>query len=195
MTDPVYNTWPNLDCIGCYQSIMSFTTDGTISQGISRSRNILIIGDSITAGNGLISPCPSSPNATCADLSVSYGALLCNEIDANCTTLAVSSKGIYENCCDNYNITMKDFALRTLAQDPTSVYDWTNTPPPSLILCNIGTNDSGKDNGPQWVTNFINTYVEFIYNLVVLTGNNRQLPIFLGVGPITNRYLLWLYMR
>lgn len=191
LTDPVYNTWPNLLCLGCYQSILSFTTDGTLMTGIPRNRRLLIIGDSITSGNGLISPCPKSPNATSNDHSISYGALLCDDFEANCTTLSVSSKGIYVNCCDNYNTTVKDFALRTLAQDPSSVYDWSNAPPPSAIMINLGTNDSGHENSPQWITNFVNTYVDFVRNLTEFTGGNNQLPFFFGVGPITNRYLPW----
>ncbi len=187
-TDPVFNTWPNVMCPGCVQTVANISTDGTfLPAQQERERRILILGDSITAGNAIYRPLCA--NASGDDLSASYGALLCDDFGANCTTLAVSSKGIYENCCDSLNTTMKDFVLRRFAQDPSSVYDWTEFSP-DVVLVNLGTNDSGHDSGPSWVANFTNTYVNLLVNLTVWL-NNPSLPIFCGVGPITERYMPW----
>lgn len=50
-TDPVYNTWPDVYCPGCVQSILSIGTDGSfVTPPPPLARNILVVGDSITAG-------------------------------------------------------------------------------------------------------------------------------------------------
>ncbi len=90
-TDPVYNTWPNVTCIGCTQAVVAVATDGGFGPPPPRRpRALLVIGDSITAGNNARKPCT---NASTCDVTVGYGSLLCDRFDAACTTLAVSSKG------------------------------------------------------------------------------------------------------
>jgi hypothetical protein len=187
-TDPVFNTWPDLNCLGCMQRIVSVTTDGTfLSPAAPLARNLLIIGDSITSGNAIYKPLCA--NASGDDLSASYGAMLCRRFNANCTTVAISSKGLLHNCCDDLPATIPDFATRVFAQDPSSVFDWSSFPP-SAVLVNAGTNDCGHDTGPAWEAEFTDKYVAFMRN-ITLWVNNPNLKFFVGVGPITERYGPW----
>jgi hypothetical protein len=89
----------------------------------------------ITAGNQVTKPCD---NATDNDLSRSYGFLLCEAFEANCSTVAVSSKGLMRNCCDSLPVTVPVFATRTFMQDAASVFDYSSEPPPDAVLINLG---------------------------------------------------------
>lgn len=188
LTDPVFNTWPNVSCIGCTQALVQMSTDGVFTPVPERARRLLILGDSITAGNAVRHPCV---NASEDDHAVSYGAQLCESFSANCTTLAVSSKGLYQNCCDALPVTMKDFVLRTLAQDDRAekAWDWASFTPDAVIV-NLGTNDSGHDDGPAWEAAFTSSYVQLLVNLTTRLSS-PSLPIFVGVGPITVKYEAW----
>jgi lysophospholipase L1-like esterase len=192
-TDPVYDTWPNVSCVGCVQSVLGFGTDGSFgpSPPPPLPRKLLFIGDSITAGNGFYRSQCNPPNASSCDLSMSYGSLLCQAFGANCTTLAVSSKGLMVNCCDNLPVTVPDFAQRTLAQDPRPelLWDWSSFVPDAVIVA-LGTNDSGHDSGPAWEAAFSERYALFMYNLTVAM-NKPSMPFFTAVGPITERYAQW----
>ena len=102
ITDPISLSWPDLPP-GYVQRVNSFVIDGgQFNQAPAPStRRLQIIGDSITAGNQI-------DHVTCApDHYGTYGAKLCERFDASCQTLAISGKGIYENCCDG-NVTMTE---------------------------------------------------------------------------------------
>lgn len=78
------------------------TDDGATVSGVPRlSRNMAILGDSITAGSGNIGTAPCVESLASTDHSLSYGNLLCEALAANCSFVAYSGKGMYENCCDN----------------------------------------------------------------------------------------------
>jgi hypothetical protein len=95
------------------------------------------------------------------------------------------------NCCDSLPTTVPVFVTRALAQDPGAVYDWSSPAAHAdAVVLNLGTNDSGHDNGQAWVDAFQDTYVAFLRNLTTWLGNS-SIPIFAGVGPITNRYKPW----
>jgi hypothetical protein len=166
-TDAVYNTWPDVNCPGCEMRVEAVQTDGTITPAATRTRRALIIGDSITAANQVTKPCS---NASDNDHSRSYASLICEHFEVNCTTIAVSSKGLHDNCCDSLPTTVPDFAQRVFMQDPTSVFDWASEPPPHFVLINLGTNDAGHDNGPAWETSFVGKYVAFMRNITRWTS-------------------------
>merc|ERR1719336_885760 len=87
ITDPISLDWNNLP--NQWLSISSFSTDGSFGAApAQRQRRLQIIGDSISAGNQV--------NADCSpDHSGTYGALICEHFGANCTTTAISGKGLY----------------------------------------------------------------------------------------------------
>ena len=77
-----------------------FETDGAASQSVSRSRSIEFIGDSQLAGSGDIGVPPCNGTLQTTDHSVSWGPVLCTALDANCSYVAYSGRGVYQNCCD-----------------------------------------------------------------------------------------------
>ena len=180
-TDPIARSWDTLP--RWVNSFHTLYSDGLLTPGPPLpSRRLRIIGDSITAGNQI-------DNETCADDHLgSYGARLCQMFDANCQTLAISGKGIFENCCDN-NVTMTELAKRTIVSAPDILYDDADFAPDAVILA-LGTNDAGKESGPAWVANFTTVYADYIVNLTIV-HKNAALPIFCIVGPITHEYYPW----
>lgn len=177
-TDPIAMGWPYIPA--AVQTFTSLSTDGAfVPPPTRRTRRLLIIGDSITAGNQI-------NRTTCApDHAFTYGAQLCEYFDANCTTTAISGKGLYENCCDG-NETMAAIFRRVFAFDASRLWDAADVAPDAVLL-NLGTNDMNHDNGSAWQDGFINTYAQFVYNLTQLFSR-PQLPVFCGVGPITHSY-------
>lgn len=182
ITDPIALSWPDLPPL--FISVSWFAIDsGTFGPSPApRTRRLQIIGDSITAGNQI-------DKATCEpDHHGTYGAKLCERFEASCQTLAISGKGIYENCCDA-NETMTELYKRVIAGSPTPLFNDADFQPDAVLL-NLGTNDQNHNNGSAWVQGFITTYADFLVNLTV-THNNPKLPIFCGVGPITHEYNPW----
>lgn len=181
-TDPITVSWDKLP--PWFHTFVSFSSDGTLSAGPPPpTRRLQIIGDSITAGNQI--------NAvTCDDDNWgSYGQLICDQFDADCQTLAISGKGIYQNCCD-FNETMTTLFERTFVGSPTPLWDNTQFKPDGVLLA-LGTNDQGHNNGTQWVQGFEQTYANFLMHLSDIHGGNKNLPIFCLIGPITLDYYPW----
>lgn len=86
-TDPISLSWDRLPF--WLHTFNGFSSDGVLSPTPPSSRRLLIIGDSISAGNQI-------SNATCGDDHWgSYGARLCEHFGADCQTAAVSGKGLY----------------------------------------------------------------------------------------------------
>jgi hypothetical protein len=113
---------------------------------------------------------------------------LCQQFGADCQTLAVSGKGIYQNCCDG-DVTMTDLFTRTIVGFPELKWDDTAFVPDGVIVA-LGTNDQGHNSGPAWVQNFTDSYAAFLQRLTRI-HNNPALPIFCAVGPITHDYYPW----
>jgi lysophospholipase L1-like esterase len=169
-----------------------FTTDGTALPTAPRARRLEIVGDSITAGSGNVGKAPCTESVNDTDHSRSYGALLCAKLEANCSFVAYSGKGLYENCCAPffYHLMPSWFWFNAYGSDTMTPWDHSAFVP-DAVLVNLGTNDAsrGKDNSSAWETAFVNTYVGFLANLTAAYGGRRSLPIFLGVGAITDNYL------
>lgn len=166
-------------------SFYSFATDDGGVFGLSPpkpSRRLQFIGDSITAGKSI------DPVTCETDHMGSYGARLCQQFDADCQTLAIGGKGLYENCCDN-DVTMAELFTRTIAGYPDIVWDDSSFVPDGVILA-LGTNDQGRNNGPAWVASFTTTYAAFLQRLTLI-HNNSELHIFCAIGPITHDYYPW----
>jgi hypothetical protein len=178
-TDSVYNTWPDVNCPGCEMRVLSASTDGAFAPAAERTRRLFIAGDSITAANQVTKPCN---NASDNDFTRSYAFLTCERFQANCSVVAVSSKGLMRNCCDALPTTVPVFATRTLMQDPASAFDWTSEPPPDGVLINLGTNDG--DGNPAWEAAFVDTYVAFMRNITRWTGK-PDIVFLCAVGAIT----------
>lgn len=182
-TDPVYNSWPNLDLgRGCMQKVQTIRTDGVFAAPPPlRPRSMLFIGDSITSGNNMFVPCS---NATTCDSSQSYSGLLCEAFALNCTQLTVSSKGLVHNCCDKLSATVPVLANRTYAQDNSTAFDWSTTPFDAVWI-HLGTNDGSQ--APPAV--FTAAYLSLMVSLT--RWSPPGVPVFAAYGPNSALFAPW----
>ena len=169
-------------------TFLGFETDGTVAAPAPRTRNIELLGDSISAGYGAKG---RAGTPTCyVDDNTSgnrwtYNWALAEFFNANIVPIAWSGKGMYENCCDNGE-TMPSYYLQTLGgRAYTTDWDFSRFTP-DMFICNLGTNDFGHDSGPAWEAAFSATYAAFIHN-VTTRYNRPKLPIFVAQGPMNCR--------
>eukprot|EP01044_Picomonas_judraskeda_P008238 COSAG03_NODE_929_length_5276_cov_15.813599_6_plen_540_part_00 len=175
--------------------IVSLSTDGGLSPPFKQTtRELVFVGDSITAGFGSSFEkvaCPEKDEWYVEDNSLTYGNLICGQFDANCTTIAWSGKGLYVNSpTAGTNETMYSYYRSTTGAGAAPyATDWELARGnPSAVVINLGTNDWGHnhDTGPAWEAAFSATLVSFMRNLTHW-HQNPHLPIFAGVGPLTQR--------
>jgi lysophospholipase L1-like esterase len=147
------------------------------------SRNIEIVGDSISAGYGSMGNGGGCPVASWTSSNYyAWDQYICRQFNANCTVVAWSGKGMYQNCCDNGE-TMPSYYLQTRGGN-AYVSDWDFTRfIPDAMLINLGTNDFNHDSGQSWEQNFTNTYIQFVLNATA-RYNRPKLPVFLAQGKI-----------
>ena len=149
------------------------------------SRSIEFVGDSISAGYGAYGVgggCPvmdyTSGNGK------TYNRQICEFFGANCSVVAWSGKGMYENCCDSGE-TMPSYYLQTRGGN-AYVSDWDFSRfLPDAICINLGVNDFGHDSGPAWEANFSATYAQFVLNATRRYGR-PSMPVFLIQGNMNN---------
>lgn len=104
------------------------------------SRWIEFIGDSITCGFGVLAPNTNCQfSATTESEPAAYGALTAGALSAGHTAIAFSGIGIYRNGGGSTTDQMPVRFFRTLADDPTSEWDFHITP--DVVVINLGTND------------------------------------------------------
>lgn len=109
------------------------------------SRRIEMVGDSITAGYGVLGAdetCGFSPETE--DEPLAWGALAAKELNAVHASIAWSGIGVYEDDEDNRTNQMPERYKRALATDPAST--WTASLfEPDVIVIGLGTNDFAGD--------------------------------------------------
>ena len=183
-TDPVFNSWPNLDAgVGCRQTVAALRTDGAFGPPPpARPRAMLIVGDSITSGNAMHKPCD---NATKCDSAEAYGGRLCEAFDLNCTQLTASSKGLTRNCCDALAVTVPVLANRTFAQDASSRWDWSAAPYDAALI-HLGTNDGNVGEAA-----FAPAYLALLEH-VASHARTPGIPIFCAFGPNSDAFAPWM---
>lgn len=89
---------------GAYFSVHGFGLDagGDAGPPTVLPRKIEVVGDSISVGygaNGVAGNCPV--NVVTSSNYGTYDHQLCDALGANCSIVAWSGKGMYENCCDS----------------------------------------------------------------------------------------------
>ena len=119
-------------------------------------RRFELVGDSITCGYGDLG---NGPNCTWSsateDVTITYGELAAQQLSAQATVIAYSGIGVYRNVDGSATNLMSTRFERTLADDPTSQWGFT-TPPPDVVVINLGTNDFGAgDPGQGYVTAYV----------------------------------------
>jgi lysophospholipase L1-like esterase len=141
------------------------------------SRRIEYVGEATTCGWGDLGTdagCGFSPQTE--DETVAYGALTATSLNAQQTVIAYSGKGIYRDSADAGTDQLPTLFERTLPDDPMSTWGFT-TPPPDVVLINLGGNDfTAGDPGQPFVT----AYVAFLHQL---RGHYPQAQIVCALGP------------
>lgn len=185
----------------------SFETDGAFvaapprvdlptGKPVAGSRNIEIIGDSITAATNVVRPefAPSCGDGGFqSDWSQSYSGLLCHRFGASCSTVAVGGKCVMRECG---GLQMPDYFTGAFYRDaPKPTYDFKGTPwKPDAMVIDLGTNDmraigkigynSTTGTGPG-MDRFAAETVEFMKTAVALYGD-PGIEFFLTAGPMEN---------
>ena len=134
-------------------TFVGFFTDGVATPPTPRTRNIELVGDSISAGygaRGYANPPYGCPVAGMTSGNpYTYNWALAEAFNANLVPIAWSGKGMYENCCDNGE-TMPSYYLQTLGWDAYSE-DWDfSRYVPDMMLINLGALGEGRERVDEW---------------------------------------------
>ena len=125
-------------------SISTVTTDGTFVAEKAPSRQIEIIGDSITVGYGLDGTNPCTNNAAVTDNPKTYGVLAATSLGADYNVIAWSGKGLVRNIATGTTDTsplIPELYTRYGANDASGSYPFPSSWKPSAVVINLGTND------------------------------------------------------
>lgn len=122
------------------------------------ARRIEFVGDSITCGYGVLGGACTNPSVDEEDWTVTAGALVAAQLHAEPTTISYSGIGMYRDYSGSTTNQMPTRFLLTLADIPSSTWGFT-TPPPDVVVIDLGTNDfAGGDPG----TAFLMAYTTFL---------------------------------
>ena len=105
------------------------------------ARRIEFVGDSVTAGFGILGrdeTCPFSPDTE--DFSLSFAALTAAALGAEPVAVAWSGRGVCRNYADEPGEHMPVLYERTLPARPESRWDFARWVP-DVVVVNLGTND------------------------------------------------------
>ena len=125
-------------------SVNTVTTDGTFIAEKPLTRQIEIIGDSITVGYGLDGTNPCTNNAAVTDNPRTYGVLAANSLKADYNVIAWSGKGLVRNIATGTTDTsplIPELYTRYGANDASGNYPFPSSWKPSAVVINLGTND------------------------------------------------------
>ena len=120
------------------------TTDGQIKTNTAPTRQIEIIGDSITVGYGLdgINPCTNT--AALEDNPLTYSSLAASSLNADYNIIAWSGKGVTRNYVTTTTDTsplLPELYTRYGANDADNSYPFPASWNPQAVVVNLGTND------------------------------------------------------
>lgn len=133
-----------------------------LAKPVPPARRIEFVGDSIACGYGVLgadAECRFSPETEASDLS--YATLAARELGAEPTILAYAGKGMFRDYQGATGAPMSALYRRALPDDPSSSVS-SGSPPPSVVVIDLGTNDF--DAGDPGVA-FQRAYVAFVQQL------------------------------
>jgi lysophospholipase L1-like esterase len=142
------------------------------------ARRLELIGDSITAGFGVLGDrsCPFSPATE--DFSLSYGSLMARALGAEVIAVAWSGRGVCRNYADEPGDPMPVLYERTLPARADSRWDFARFLP-QVVVINLGTNDFSVGSPPEGV--FVDAYVALLQRVRSVYGT---VHIFCVLGPM-----------
>lgn len=109
--------------------------------GTARRRTLLFIGDSITAGYGVLGGVPECTfSASSEDFLSTYASLTAAALDAEPIAVAASGRGVLRNVDGGTGETMLHLFDRALPFDASSSWDHARTRPDAVVIA-LGTND------------------------------------------------------
>ena len=145
-----------------YADLMGIRIKGKLVEYKNKTKKIEVIGDSISAGYGILSEAGATGfRAVEEDSTYTYAALLADKFDAELSLLASSGSGVFMDSsglvsgetsssgkpaniwADMYDYSVVARGQRGSAQSITKEWDFTNDHP-DLILVNLGTNDAAN---------------------------------------------------
>lgn len=120
------------------------TTNGALAAAAIPTRQIEIIGDSITVGYGLDGTNPCTNSAAVEDNPKTYGALAATALHADYSMVAWSGKGLIRNIATGSPDTsplIPQLYTRYGANDADNSYPFPAAWSPDAVVINLGTND------------------------------------------------------
>jgi lysophospholipase L1-like esterase len=164
----------------------NITADGPVVATTASSRQIEIIGDSITVGYGLDGVLPCTNTAALEDNPLTYEALASNSLKAEYNVIAWSGKGLIRNypsgTVDTSPI-MPQLWTSYGANDAANTYTFPPSWNPQAVVINLGTNDWAYQGyrDPMNTTVFASTMVQFVQTV---QKHYTAAEIFLMTSPM-----------
>ncbi|KAF2070880.1 hypothetical protein CYY_007798 [Polysphondylium violaceum] len=149
----------------------------------ARGRAIEFIGDSITCGYGMIGVPPCSFQPDQEDITLTYGGIIAQELNAQFYVEAWSGKGIVKNYGSTTipsNETFPELYPLTIPTQSTDYWDFNDFLPDAVVI-NLGSNDYEQLPHPSQHL-FESTFIEFIN--YISTKYSDKPTIFLICGPM-----------
>lgn len=139
---------------------------------------LLVIGDSISAGYGILAQDPDLPfEVETEDCLLTYAGLVAARLSYDLVNAAWSGKGLTTNRGrTDDRLTMRSLWREALPEEPgraTAIDD------PSAIVINLGTNDFAPD--VEQLPGFEQSYIEFIDEIRAV---HPLVPLWLTMGPM-----------
>ncbi len=156
------------------------TTDGRFFQVDAPDRQLLVIGDSISAGYGIEGRdrnCRFSADSQ--NHYLTFAAVAARRFAADVTTLAISGRGLSRNYDGSTHKIMPELIDR-LVSDRKPVRNWPRDTV-SVIVVHLGTNDFGGGYRP---VGFVAKYAAFLNEL---RTNSPKAVIYAAIGPMLDR--------
>lgn len=120
------------------------TTTGTFGSDTPRAKRIQIIGDSVTAGYGIMGTYPCENYAELENVEITYGALTAKNLSADHDIIAWSGDGLLRNYPTgevDSNPVVPQLWTRYSANDADNTYTFPDTDVIDIVVINLGTND------------------------------------------------------
>ena len=162
-------------------------TDWKLVPSTPPTRHIEIIGDSISAGYGVLSPsicCDSDQYIGFQDEYLAYGLDAARALDASAVSIAYSGTGIYRDysgTTSNQSNTYYPLTLCSGLSNPDDELTYDFSQQVDAVLINYGTND--LHDGDPGQENFESAYLDLI---ATVRGHYPSAYILLLTGPMVN---------
>jgi lysophospholipase L1-like esterase len=140
-----------------------------------RERKMEFVGDSITAGYGILGGTGLKPETQ--DPSLTYAGQTAKHFGADMSVVAASGKGLLSGAENELTQVSYDYC-KFNTSDEKYLWDFTSYVP-DVIVVNIGTNDQNKDQ-----TLLCEEYKKFIRQIRD-SYEDKTIPIIMGIGPMT----------